>query len=694
MESPEQQPEGQSLITRKPPDDLSLARRALAASWMDKVQRAKAHWENVHKRMREDMDFFMGKQWYDQREDDDRYVANLVQRHVQQRVSALYAKNPKAVAKRRKTMDFVLWEEDPNQLITAQMKNEMSMQQTGMPDPQALAILQDVTQGMERRRVLDRVAKTMEILFEDIIERGNVKQHMKQLVRRVCVTGVGFVKIGYHRVMQKRPEDAEKITDVTEQLSTLERLIADRQDDKYSEDHAKAEQLRLLLADLSNKPEMVVDEGLVFDFPQSSSIIVDPRCRQLKGFIGADWVAQEFILTVDEVKEIYSTDVSVSYTKQEHVSRTDPILSDDGKKSDCDLVRVWEIYCKRDGLKYVVADGYPDFLGEPYCPEIKLRRFWPFFVLTFNEVENDRHIYPPSDVRLLTPIQREYNLARQRLREHRNSNRPLYVAPVGMLSDEDIARLQDREANAVIQLSAMQPGQAVNQVIQPMQPIQIDPALYDTTFLFEDIMRTVGSQEANLGSTAGSTATEVSVAESSRMTSLGSNVDDLDEFLSEMTKSAGEVLLAMMDAQTVQKICGPGSMWPTMSAQEISDQLMLDIQAGSSGRPNKAAEIANFERLAPTLIQIPGIDPVWFAKEAIKRMDDGLDLTDAIRATLPSIVAMNAQKQMPTGDPASDPNAQGGQGGQNGPSGAEARGQNGPGDNSQVQENQQIQGQA
>jgi hypothetical protein len=32
------------------------------------------------------------------------------------------------------------------------------------------------------------------------------------------------------------------------------------------------------------------------------------------------------------------------------------------------------------------------------------------------------------------------------------------------------------------------------------------------------------------------------------------------------------------------------------------------------------------------------------AKEAIKRMDDSIDLTDAIKASLPSIVAQNAAK--------------------------------------------------
>lgn len=653
LEQEQQEAEPQkasSGIVREISPEQTVARRALVREWQDRIIRAKKHWENPHKRMREDMDFLMGKQWPWHSESDDRYVANLVQRHVQQRVASLYAKNPKAIAKRRDTMDFTIWDGDASQLQSAQVANDIALQNTGMPDPSSVALMQDVQQGFERRRMMEKIAKTLEIVFHHIIETQNVKDQMKQLVRRTCVTGVGFAKIGFHRVMGKRPEDVEKITDITEQMRKLERLMADRQDNIFDENSIKYEEYRLLFNEYSQKNDAIIEEGLVFDFPPSANIIIDPRCRQLKGFVGAEWVAQEFILTLDEVKEIYSVDLGTNYTRQVEDSKRN---TDD--KCDNELARVWEIYSKKDGMKLVVADGYNEFLQEPGHPEVQLKRFWPFFVLAFNEVENDKEIYPPSDVRLLMPIQKEYNLARQRLREHRNANRPLYATPVGMLSESDIRKLMDRAPNEVVQLNSLQPGQKVADLLQPVQPIAIDPSLYDTSMLIDDMMRVVGSQEANIGGTSNSTATEVSVSESSRQTALGSNVDDLDGFLSELCKACGQLLLVMMDPETAKTIAGPGAMWPTLSAAQVSDELLLTIEAGSSGRPNKASDIANFERLAPTLIQIPGIDPTWLAKEAIRRMDDGLDLTEAVRATLPSIVAMNSQKNLTGEGPGSDP---------------------------------------
>lgn len=659
---PEQLPVG---IKREPDPAATAARKALVKEWENKIVKAKKHWERHMKSMKEDTDFYMGKQWPYHGERDDRYVANIVQRHVQTRVASLYAKNPKAVAKRRNKLDFRMWNGEQSQLMEAQAVNELTMAQTGgMQNPVSMAIMQDVQEGFAMRGKMDKVAKTLEIVFHYLLEHNNFKTQMKQLVRRTCVTGAGFVKVSYQRSVGKRPEDVEKITDIKEQLRVLETLIQDQQDSKFDENHAKYEQMQLMLKELAEREDAILDEGLVFDFPQTQSLILDTRCRQLKGFIGAEWVAQEFLLTIDEVKEIYQIDLGTTFTRQESVPQT--WQADRNREEETATCRIWEIYSKRDGMKYVIADGYPDFLVEPSCPEIKLKRFWPFFSLVFNEVESDRDIYPPSDVRLLRPVQLEYNLARQRLREHRNANRPLYVVPVGALNESDVKKLMDRQPNEVIQLNSLQPGQDVGTIIQQVKPVPIDPTLYDVSPLMEDMFRVVGSQEANLGGTTGSTATEVSVAESSRMSSIGSNVDDLDDFLTELCRSAGQILLTNMDPMTAEKIAGPGASWPTMSAQDIADELMLEVAAGSSGRPNKAAEIANFERLAPTIMQIPGIDPSWFAKEAIRRLDDGLDLTEAIKAAIPSIVAQNAMQQAQQ-TAMGEPSLQGGSGAMNAP---------------------------
>ena len=45
---------------------------------------------------------------------------------------------------------------------------------------------------------------------------------MKMTVRRALTVGVAYVKLGFERVMQKRPDVIAKLADINERLGTLE----------------------------------------------------------------------------------------------------------------------------------------------------------------------------------------------------------------------------------------------------------------------------------------------------------------------------------------------------------------------------------------------------------------------------------------------------------------------------------------
>jgi hypothetical protein len=94
------------------------------------------------------------------------------------------------------------------------------------------------------------------------------------------------------------------------------------------------------------------------------------------------------------------------------------------------------------------------------------------------------------------------------------------------------------------------------------------------------------------------------------------------------------------------------------------DDYEVCLVAGSSGRPNKAQEIANLERVLPFLLQMPAIDPVWLAEQTLRRLDDDLDLASAISPSTPSITAINAMAKAPPPSEA-PPQAQGDAGADN-----------------------------
>lgn len=658
---------------RPEPDE---ARKALVNKWQDRIRRAKSYWEPSFRRMREDQDFAIGLQWSKDR-NDKRYTANITLRMVEQKTAFLYAKNPKAIARRRRKIDNQIWDGTQTQLermqdsVMASAQSPLGMEALQAAMPEAMAIAQEYKRIHDQNQMIDKIAETLELLYDyNINEQSHsFKQMMKMVVRRTVTTGVGYVKLGFQRVMEKRPEVEARIADISERLATVKRLADEYAEGEIHDNTAEAEELKVLLADLQNQVEFVVREGLLFDYPASTAIIPDPKTIQLREFLGADWVAQEYILSPEEVMEIYGVDVKDNYTAYvrplngDAAERALAVMRtrhDSHFREERAQACVWEIYSRKDGLVYVVLDGYEDFLREPASPEIFMDRFYPWFALVFNECVHEEEIYPPSDVRLMKDMQLEYNRARQGMREHRIAARPKTVVSAGMLDDEDLRKLENHPANAVLEINGLQPGQDVKTVLQPFMGPGLDPNLYEINPVFEDMMRTTGVQEANMGGLTNGTATESQIAEASRQTSMGANIDDLDDLLTQLARAGGQILMREVSQDTAKRIAGEGAVWPQLSKQDIADDIYLEIEAGSTGRPNQAQEISNLERLAPLLTQIPGLDPDWLLRETIRRLDDKIDPKDVYKPLNPSIVMLNSMKmgELPGGGV--DPNKTGG----------------------------------
>lgn len=686
-DQPDQAPPlGKGVIERDaPPPDASRA--ALVKRWQSDIAAAKAHWKKDFARMRRDQDFAAGKQWHNQAEEDDRYQANLVQRVLKTMVAALYAKNPTALVGRRHRLEFTLWDGKPDSAAAAlqvmQMADAAAAQaaaaaagadpgpQTPAPAPAIVehsrAVLADIQQGIAKREMMDGIGNTMVCLLEYYLQESSpsFKRQMKAVVRRARTNGVGYVKLGFQRAMQLSEAQNGKIADMAERLAVIGRLRADIADGEADPNSAVGEELRLAVEAIRKEPEVIVREGLVFDFPHSTRIIPSISTESLMEWVGSQWIAEEVMLRPDVVKEIYGKDVGSTYTAY-RVIDGQPLGTGDVRRiadRSKGLVCVWHVYDRQTGLEFVVAEGYPDFLKEPTTPDVFIEQFFPIFALTFNEVENEGGLFPKSDVHNMRHIQKEYNRSKESLRQHRHANRPLYLSPNGALEEEEEKSLQGHAAHDIIKINGLAEGQKAEDILQPVRKIGIDPGLYETAGLFEDLSRVTGNQEAVLGSVSHGTATESNIAESSRAGTIALDGDEMDDMLAALFRAASQVMLTELTAETVQKIVGPGAVWPEMSRADVMAEMWLEVKAGSSGRPDQAREAANFERIYPLLVQTPGIRPSWLAERAVRIADDGTDLTEAYEEGLPSILSMNRASQMSTGDPATDPNAQGPQGG-------------------------------
>lgn len=668
------------------PEQIPAAERALAARWLKEIKADLKHWEPVFKRMI-DCEQIAAEGADEAYIATGQYVVPIITRHINQAVAQLYAKDPRAAATRRKRLMYSLWDGKPDSLQAAMAAMQPpppgSMPidpYTGgpldpmtrlpwQPDPAAVALLEEVKAAAAENAMLDKLASGLEMLWNYYTgEQGaGFKEQMKLLVRVTKTCGVGYVKLAFQRELQPRPEAAASIDDTTSQLAELDRLQQKagkpESDGGIGTDSADAAKVTYLEQQVASQQDIIVREGPIFDFPHPTEIIPSRKLRHLKTFSGAPYVTRKFHKSCEEIQKIYGKDIKGRFTSYGSDSETKLTASD--QKAD-GLACVYEVEDKEHGQTFAICEGYPGFLRAPGEPDTRIERFYTYFPLVFNEPASKKKPFPPSDVWLLRDTQKAYNAAREGLREHRKANRPKYFTKKGKLSRDDKAKIGSHEAHAIIELQGLQQGEDVKSAIQRPDLAPIDPALYDVRIHFDDLLRTVGAQEANLGGTSSSTATESSIAEQSRSASMADNVDDLDDMLTALAKAFGQLCLLELSKETVQQIVGQGAVWPDspLSREEIARDLLLEIKAGSSGRPNRAADIANMERAWPILSNLPGMNPEPVAKKIAHLLD--IDLEELYVEGLPSFTAMNAVmgKPAPMG---ADPMAQGPAGAANAP---------------------------
>lgn len=711
-----------------PETEVDAADAALVDKIGKRIRADKFFHQKAFKTMREDM--LIARTGAKVNYPEASYRANFTGQHVRNKTATLYAKNPKIRARRRETLDFAVWDETMESLQmamqTLMMAQQMATQaaQTAPPTidgvtgeavptvpnpgPQAMeafqsatAIVEDYRQGTQRRQMLDRIGKTMEILFAQAMREQkplDFKRGMKKVVRRACTTAVGYVKLDFQRETGLPPTVLNGLEDARNRLAHLERLVAEAAEGEIEADDAEIAELREQIASMETQPETIIREGLVVDFPASTRVIPDKLTRSLVGFVGARHVTLEYFYTPDQVRELFNHDLGGKYKgysidgKGEETN-ANVVAPDEDLEEDMStptatgeargLVCVWEHFDKASGLVYYLADGCKEWLKPPGPPNVMVEDFWPVYALTFNDVEDEACLFPPSDVRALWSQQKAYNDSRQGMMEHRYAARPRWFAAKGALDEETadvLSKLQPMQTG----FGNIPSGSKISDILQSVPISGVDPNLYETSQIFTDTQITAGTSAANLGGISKATATESAIAANASASADGSGVDDLDDFLTVIARAAGQIMLREMTEETVRRVAGVGAMWPPQTDTDIMEEVFLEVEAGSTGKPNQAVEVANFEKIVPLILQIPGIKPERLAKEAIRRLDDRLDPSEFLDNGMAAIVAQNRQATLgapqngAAGDPSADPAAQGGQGGDNGPQAPEGQGGSGP----------------
>jgi len=234
------------------------------------------------------------------------------------------------------------------------------------------------------------------------------------------------------------------------------------------------------------------------------------------------------------------------------------------------------------------------------------------------------------------PMQEDINRAGEGLREHRGANRPGMVGVKSKFTEPDLAKLAGpRQAHDVDLLENLQPGEKITDFLQPRPTTPIDPKLYDPSPSLQAAMLATGLQPANLGAQAGDEkATGQAIAEGARISADQSNVAGVDFALSVLAQCTWEMEIQETSTQTVKVICGRGALWTNLRRDEVRAEIHLEVEAGSSGRPNEALAAQKFKEVAPLAVpwmQALGIPLDVLVKEAFRILGIKIDV-DALMA--------------------------------------------------------------
>lgn len=527
--------------------------------------------------------------------------------------------------------------------MTVQVNLIMSTLNTVIPHIYArnpeIAALPAPAVSDERYEQVRGFAQTVEIINGRELDDAYLKRMIKRQVRQTMTTATGWLKLGFQRITGKdeNPEITRRIEDLQDNERHLEALLnTDTEGMGEDEREQRKAEIAANLKTLTEQAEVIVSQGTTLDKVGSKDILIDPALRELADYRWAGWIAQRFWYTAAQLQDEYGLDEKV--IKSAAVWKGDKGSGEDqAPNTTGDWYCVWEIWSKTDGVVYTLLEGYECWVKQPFVPHPATQRFYPFFLLAFNWVDDE--FWPISDVQMWEGLQDEYNRTRNAYAEHRRRTIPARVGRGDQVSATEASKLADPERNELVLLEKA--NIPVDQAVGVLKYPPVDSGLYDTSVIRSDLESVSGIQDAARGAVyQAKTATEARIQQSGLVTRLTDKQDEIEEEIQELARAVAEMTLQMYSQADAVRIAGEGAVWPQMSRAELYDQVRINIRAGTSGKPDQQREQETWSLILPlvqdTLMQIQQLRAagqssyadayIELLRETLRRADERLDL--------------------------------------------------------------------
>ncbi len=496
---------------------------------------------------------------------------------------------------------------------------------------------------LRRSREIKAFAETCEIVGSHMWRDASLRRRGRPWTRSALTIGVGILKASWQERAEQSPETAQAINDLRDNINHAQALQAQLAEEGEgfiasavevvrgvfgADRESKIADLERQLAALEQGADRTVARGFVADVVQGEDFQVAPGFT-IANHGDAPWNAHRIFIRADDALAEFGEylgeraesilKAAARYTARKPVmirdetaavdsvnaSDADAYVKDDGG-GDCvtgeEFLALWEIWDRTSNSVLTGIEGVGRWVKAPWNPPATTR-FYPFFLITTSEVDGQRH--PQSLTTRSMKLVDEYDRIGSAEARHRRRTVPKTAFNAGALPPGEADKLAAAGEQEMVPVNLTDPRRPLGEVLQPVTYAAIDVALYDRTRIVQEIERIWGVQEA-LGGAVNTpkTATEADIQQQGFNARTTGRRDVLEEALTDLAQYTVEIARRYMTVDEVQQIAGPDAMWPEYGGpDDVARLLNVDIRAGSSGKPNVAAERQSWSAMLPLLQQ-------------------------------------------------------------------------------------------
>lgn len=455
--------------------------------------------------------------------------------------------------------------------------------------------------------------KTMEIVVPYLLKSAKIKRVAARQVRSALTVGIGWLKAVWYEQWQTDPQVKKQVNDAQANLAQVQAQQALIDSGEAEDLELEVTKLNQLIEGLQQRVETMAAHGMALAMinPEDMVSSIENEC-----VIDVDmnsWMGHRFFVSAEQARADYprltteQLGAATKYSPRQPGKRADskqPGAVRDFSADDADtyikgsnqgkkiFLCGYEIWDAATGQFFTVLEGVAEAYAElPAPPPVPTERFYPFFALSFTEVDGERH--PQSLIQRSYKMQDEIDRCLNSLVEHRRAVKPFLVFDKAALTPATAKALTNNKIaeRVAVAMIGPQKDRDLRKVLSPVQYNAIDMALYDIAPYVRCMETTWGIQEALTGTVqVAKTATEAEIQQAGTQAKSGAKRDILETMLSELGRYTAECASNKLTREDVVTIAGPGSFWIQLeNVDMLRSMLQVDVRAGSSGKPDTAA---------------------------------------------------------------------------------------------------------